>query len=507
MSDTDNDNLVIDDQISNPSNNHEVSKERDLDDIFNADDETVESQDNGWQLPPLFHLNKREVRVYVIGFDGKQSLVSSWGNLQAYQNGHMQTSYIDVTLNTSGRNYHEQALLDAKSRWNRKSEFGYRETVIEKSIYECEAMLATDFTEKCLKASDFPVYVQPKLDGTRCRADDYSPVNDIVDDTGIDNTTVVITNNVVRNNNNTTTTTDSDDGKTTPTINLISRGAQVINYFDHIRQQLIPVFEEAKAVMAEWWPDKPAMLRLDGELFTFDKEIDFDKLSGATRLQNYRSQYEQRVDYYIFDVDFAFDVPYPERWSFLHQVFSNLIVTNSTNGVDNAVNTNDEVIKSRNSRTIRLGNLLMVMSYEAYDNEDIFDLQAEFEQEGYEGAIIRRTGGPCSYYFHGRCTHMYKLKSFCDAEFMVVNGGTARGREKGCIMWILKTPDGKTFKVRPCGSLEERKRVFLDFQQSPELYKGQLYRVRFQDYTKTGIPRFPRGVGFVYDRDAAEVGY
>lgn len=530
-----------------------VTEEIDLDEIVdgkavdsnddcdsNTNNTGFTANDKAWQLPTLFRVNNRgDIRVYIIGFDGHQSLMSSWGNLEAYQSGHMQTSYTEITLNTSGRGYDEQAQLEANNSWKRKQELeGYRETIIDKNIYECEAMLASDFTDNCLKAGDYPVYVQPKLDGTRCRADDYS---------------VTAVGQV---------------------INLISRGSQVINYFEHIRRQLVDFIAEAKRVMVEWWPDRDTMLRLDGELFTFDPEVDFDKLSGATRLQNYRSQYESRVNYYIFDVDFSFDVEYPTRWSLLHTVFTNLIakkkeenaniekqlildgysvldtkddgtgrrypvnkvsieVFNKFIGAPYIVDSSDNPIEFEggitktvirndgapmansivmnniieNDQELRVGNLILVMSYEAADLTDIYELQTEFEEAGYEGAIIRRIEGKRSYYCYGRATTMYKLKSSQDAEFMVVKGESAKGRENGCIIWTLKTPEGRSFKVRPCGKLDDRKQAFRDYQQCPQKYHGQLYRVRFQDYTKLRVPRFPRGIGFVYDRTPAEVGY
>jgi hypothetical protein len=428
----------------------------------------------GWQLPTLFRINNRgDIRVWLIGFNGEQ-LVSSWGTLQAYQSGHMQTAHTQVTLNTSGRGLNDQAMLEANNAWKRKHELeGYRQEVIDKNIYECEAMLASEFTEKCLKVVDYPVYVQPKLDGIRCRADDYNP-------------------------------THGD-------INLVSRGAQAINHFNHIREQLVPFFDMAKQLMSEMWPDRPAMLRLDGELFTFDADVDFDKLSGSTRLQYDRSSYEKKVDYYIFDVDFAFDLPYPDRWSFIYDVFEHMNDYNNS-GNDNGNNggniiTNNCVVDDKGNLLLNNTNLRLVMSYVANNLDDIHALHADFEGQKYEGAIVRRTVGPRSMYCYGRTTAMYKLKTFRDAEFTIVGADTAKGTENGCVVWVLQTVEGKTFKVRPCGTLDERRQLLRDYHGSPNQYQGQLYRVKFQDYTKTGIPRFPVGVGFVYDRTPQSAGY
>jgi len=442
---------------------------------------TCEVVDGSWQLPTLYRINNRgDIRVWLIGFNG-ELLMSSWGNLQAYQSGHMQIAYSQVTLNSTGRNLQQQAALEANNAWKRKQELdGYRQQVIEKNIYECEAMLASEFTDKCLKAVDFPVYVQPKLDGVRCRADDYQP------DIPASDCQPQIVDKQINNKKK--------------VVNLVSRGAQAINHFNHIRQQLVPLLEVAKQVMNEFWPDKPDMFRLDGELFTFDTTVNFDKLSGSTRLLYDRADYEKKVDYYIFDIDFSFDVSYPDRWSFLYTVFERLnskldekgnLVAGIHHGND--YNNDNEYCEGNN-------NIKLVMSYVANNIDDIHVLHADFESCGYEGAIVRRTIGARSMYCYGRTTAMYKLKTFQDAEFIIIGADTAKGTENGCIVWKLQTNDGKPFKVRPCGTLEERRQLFRDYYHDPKPYLGLLYRVRFQDYTKTGIPRFPVGVGFVYDR-------
>ncbi len=66
------------------------------------------------------------------------------------------------------------------------------------------------------------------------------------------------------------------------------------------------------------------------------------------------------------------------------------------------------------------------------------------------------------------------------------------GLEKGCVIWICKTPKGQEFAVRPRGTHEERAELFSD----ADSYVGKKLTVRYQELTTDGLPRFPVGLTF-----------
>ena len=66
------------------------------------------------------------------------------------------------------------------------------------------------------------------------------------------------------------------------------------------------------------------------------------------------------------------------------------------------------------------------------------------------------------------------------------------GSEKGLVIWICKTKDGKPFNVRPRGTHEERAELF----KKAKNYVGQKLTVRYQELSDDGIPRFPVGITF-----------
>ena len=66
------------------------------------------------------------------------------------------------------------------------------------------------------------------------------------------------------------------------------------------------------------------------------------------------------------------------------------------------------------------------------------------------------------------------------------------GLDKGLVIWICKTKEGRTFNVRPRGTHAER----AEFFKNGQTYVGKMLTVRFQELTGDGIPRFPVGIAF-----------
>ena len=111
-------------------------------------------------------------------------------------------------------------------------------------------------------------------------------------------------------------------------------------------------------------------------------------------------------------------------------------------------------------------------------------------KQGYEGSIVRR--GELTY-MQGKRS-LIKIKPMKDAEFVIKGYTCGTGKDKGAVVWQCETKDGKSFNVRPKGSLKERKKLF----KHGRSYIGKLLTVQYQELTVNGIPRFPVGfpIGF-----------
>jgi len=140
--------------------------------------------------------------------------------------------------------------------------------------------------------------------------------------------------------------------------------------------------------------------------------------------------------------------------------------------------------------------LRVVPSHTANNEEDIYQLQSEYLEDGYEGAIVREMDG--EYKFGYRSNKLLKVKNFMDEEYKIVDYTTGVGRFDGCIVWVcIIEPGGKTFKVVPQGTMEERQKTY----QSAYKYLGKYLKVKFFELTNDGIPRFPVGLGIRLTED------
>lgn len=122
--------------------------------------------------------------------------------------------------------------------------------------------------------------------------------------------------------------------------------------------------------------------------------------------------------------------------------------------------------------------------------EELKRLHAKYVEEGYEGLILRNRGG--LYKVGHRSKDLQKYKEFSDSEYVVTGFKEGDGVEKGCVIWICKTPAGQEFAVRPRGTHEDRIALFA---RGASMI-GRHLTVRYQELTTDGIPRFPVGIAF-----------
>jgi len=130
------------------------------------------------------------------------------------------------------------------------------------------------------------------------------------------------------------------------------------------------------------------------------------------------------------------------------------------------------------------------------ENEQaVYEAQAQFVQDGFEGAMVRLAGG--AYQYGARSFELLKVKSFLDAEFPIVGHKTGVGKFDGAIIWVCQMDDGKTFDVVPRGTMEER-RAWYDTAES---HYGSMLNVRYFEVSEDGVPRFPVGAGIRASED------
>ncbi len=111
------------------------------------------------------------------------------------------------------------------------------------------------------------------------------------------------------------------------------------------------------------------------------------------------------------------------------------------------------------------------------------------EARGGEGLMIRK---PKSKYFNGRSDTLLKIKSFHDAEAVVIGHVASTSQPGLCGSLLCRMENGKTFKVGSGMTNADRR-------NPPK--KGSIITYRFQELTNSGSPRFPTYVGVRIDMD------
>lgn len=116
------------------------------------------------------------------------------------------------------------------------------------------------------------------------------------------------------------------------------------------------------------------------------------------------------------------------------------------------------------------------------------------EALGGEGLMLREPG---SRYEPGRSTSLLKVKTFQDAEAVVVGHAPGAGRHKGRLGALLVTlENGVRFSVGT---------GFSDRQRSDPPGIGATITFRYQELSDGGVPRFPSYVGVRTDAPAASI--
>lgn len=222
-----------------------------------------------------------------------------------------------------------------------------------------------------------------------------------------------------------------------------SRNGKEWKTLDHITSELESVFKHDDNLI------------LDGELFT--RETNFQNIiSGIKRDEP--NQYTPMIQFWCYDM--------------FHKSLTQQKFANRYDYLQNLL------IKMFPAKGVVLVETNLV--------EDSFELDALYDQyvaDGYEGAMARNAHG--IYEPKKRSYHLQKVKSFIDAEFVIID---KRLDKNGECVFTCQTNSGKSFDVKPEGSHEIREQYFYDDNI------GELLTVKFFEWTNDEVPRFPVGL-------------
>ena len=229
-----------------------------------------------------------------------------------------------------------------------------------------------------------------------------------------------------------------------------SRKGQEIEHFNQIKNELSLLYSN------DLCNDD---IIFDGELYT--PFLNFESISGIVRTTACSTADKEIIEYHIYDV---YDPANPS-WTFTERC---------------------DFLKTI-SMTRTFLKIMFVESHRVKNIDEIDDYHKTFVDSGFEGIMIRQVNG--IYEQNKRSKYLQKYKTFFEEEFEIVNFHDGEGHDKDMVIWECKTGTGKLFSVKPRGTFEERRTMFIC--ASSQI--GRFLTVTFQEYSSDGIPRFPVG--------------
>ena len=352
------------------------------------------------------------------------------------------------------RNVFEQGLVDARTLYLKKTENGLQ---IEKEFKKKKSskksnsnknikyfpMLVRVF-ENEKKHLEYPLYVQPKLDGARCIAFlDKSPIQN-------------------------------------PTIkNVIMYSRQKKDYigFDNMKEELLP------ALIDMWDFEKNESIYIDGELYKHG--FDLQTISGAVRNPKRAEMSEYKgIQYWVFDIFYPsrLGIEFQDRIDILGDLFDSL--------------GNPEYIKQVSTHKVKTD----------HDQEKLYKHYLTKKYEGIilRNATSLYLTHPTKNSMSIRSKFVLKRKMTYSDEFEVVDFGQGtKGKDKEAIMWILKTHDtNKIFSATPKDTTyNKRYELFKEANANDkkgfiDKYKGRMMTIEYEDLSKDKIPLRAKSIGF-----------
>lgn len=207
----------------------------------------------------------------------------------------------------------------------------------------------------------------------------------------------------------------------------------------------------------QWFKDSlPIGVKLDGELFAGRGQ--FDSTVGTVKKRVANDAEWRNITYQVFDV-LEYNEPFEKRIAYLEELQH---VTSD-------------------------GRWEVLPQKLCTSKQHMLDMLKEVEALNGEGLMLRAPG---SMYEAGRSKTLLKVKTFKDAEAEVIAHEPGKGKHSGRMgALVCRTADGTMFSV---GS------GFTDKQRENPPGIGTKITYKYQELTKTGVPRFPT---FVTARD------
>lgn len=360
----------------------------------------------------------------------------------------------------------QQAVLEARSKWEKQVRLGYRETKEELQTEEnFSPMLAHDAIKRS-RSIVYPAYVQPKLDGVRALVTLDKDGIPVFNSRG--NKTYPVQGALLQQVKELAEHTGFDKfdgelyihGLSLQKIVALAKKwrtpEQIEAEIEKDYQADIKRYNKAVADGEHLWKD------FDGNVWavsTYKPVKDVDRYSGYSSLD---------LEYHIFDIPCS-----NKPW---------MINDGISDYTDKECRYKDLMDTDHFTSVIKADKINVVQG-NVFDTEDeVKQSIGHFMQQGFEGAIIRNFKG--LYEFGQRSSDLQKWKLFQDGEAKVLDSVEDKNGEG---VLLCEEKDGTRFNCKMKGTHAERS------QAKMLLLVGHFINFTFQSRTDDGVPQFPVG--------------
>jgi len=214
-------------------------------------------------------------------------------------------------------------------------------------------------------------------------------------------------------------------------------------------------------------------IRLDGELYMHG--ADLQTIQSLVMPQAYNGHLFTNIEYRVFDV--ISDLPFKERYLLFNEAIA--MIQEEWKQLE------PSIFKKGACPVVAVPtNYVDCPTHSPEIPRHLQDLHNNVVAGGYEGLILRNPEAPyqCNY----RTFDLLKYKSFCDAEFLIIDVLPAKD-DMG--VFLCQTAKGNKFKVTPSWT-HSRKRQMLRYKDN---YVGRWLTVHYERLSKDGMPLKPIG--------------
>lgn len=310
----------------------------------------------------------------------------------------------------------EQALFEAQALHTKRKDLGYWEDIndCDKKVF-FQPMLAQDYDKRKDKIK-YPILSQPKLDGIRC---------------------------IVKS-----------DG-------MWTRNGKEIISAPHIYEYLKHIFDNQ--------PD----LVLDGELYTSNRDVDFNTIISCVRktkpTQADLELSKQYIEFWMYDLYEGKDEDYEIRLGKLRNLFFKYKLNPSLYKV--------------------------VATYELPDEKHVMEQLQHYIEQGFEGQILRDPNTP---YENKRSNGLLKHKTFFDEEFDIIGYAEGVGKFSGKLATLKVDVNGVQVDCTINGTMGYLEELF----EIKDSLIGKKATVKYFEKTTDNSLRFPKVIQI--DRNSYE---